>query len=112
MMMMMVLKGQLYVLGRRVPSVWTKLLVLLTLSPVIKYIFKFSLLKKTFPSIWKELAVLPVIKKRNRAVVTNCRPILIINYSSKVFGTVIHDQLSFHFNYHTGDFLVYILYVY
>jgi len=62
--------------------------------PVLKHIFNLSLSNGVFPSLWKEAAVVPIFKKGSSALVTNYRPISLLNNFSKVFEIIIHDQLS------------------
>jgi hypothetical protein len=47
----------------------------------------------------KQAAVVPIFKKGNKALVVNYRPIWILNNFSKIFESIIHDHLSFHFRF-------------
>jgi hypothetical protein len=51
-----------------------------------------------FPSLWKEVTVVPIFKKGGSALVTNYRPIWLLNNFSKVFEIIIHDQFSYYLN--------------
>jgi hypothetical protein len=63
----------------------------------LKFIFNLSLSQNTFPSSWKQGAVVPVLKKCKHSFDGNCRHIAISNYSS-VFEIIIHDHVS-HFSF-------------
>lgn len=67
-------------------------------SPLLSHIFNIVFLQEKFPSLWKQAAVLPVSKNTNSALITNCKPIIILNNFSKNFEGIIHDQLSFILN--------------
>jgi hypothetical protein len=64
------------------------------LVPVLKHIFNLSLSQQYFPALWKQAAVVPILKKGNSAFVNNYRPISILNNFSKLFEFVIHDHAS------------------
>jgi hypothetical protein len=55
--------------------------------PLLAYIFNLSGSSETLPSLWKEIAVVPVFKKDSSAMVSNYRPmcIYILNNLSKIF---------------------------
>jgi hypothetical protein len=59
-------------------------------TPLLLHIFNLSLLTIKLPSLWKQVAVVPIFKKRNR-------PISILNNFSKIFESIINDDLSFNF---------------
>jgi hypothetical protein len=63
-------------------------------APLLRHIFNTSLLKGKFPTLWKQVAVVPIFKKGNSILVTNYRPITILNNFSKFFESIIHLQLS------------------
>jgi hypothetical protein len=67
--------------------------------PLLRHNFNLSLPTGKFPSLWKQAAVFPIFKKGNRALVVNCGPISILNNFSKIFESIIHDQLSLHFRF-------------
>jgi hypothetical protein len=50
-----------------------------------------------FPSLWRDAAVVLIFKKGRSALVTNCRPISLLNNFFEVFKIIIHDQLSHYF---------------
>jgi hypothetical protein len=62
--------------------------------PVLKHIFDLGLYQQYFPTIWKQVVIVPVFKKGNTASVSNYRPISICNNFSKLFELVIHDRVS------------------
>jgi hypothetical protein len=66
-------------------------------TPLLHYIFNLSLLTGSFPRLWKKAAVVPIFKKGNSALVTNYRPISILNNFSKILESIVHDHLSFNF---------------
>jgi hypothetical protein len=47
--------------------------------PLLRHIFNLSLSIGKFPSSWKQVAVVPILKKGNRALVVNYRSISILN---------------------------------
>jgi hypothetical protein len=53
-------------------------------TPLLSHIFSLSLLTGKFLSLWKQVAVVPIFKKGNKALVVNYRPISILN-SQKFF---------------------------
>jgi hypothetical protein len=65
----------------------------------LRHIFNLSLSTGKFPSLWKQAAVIPIFEKGNRALLVNYRPISILNNFSKIFESIIHDHLSFHFKF-------------
>jgi hypothetical protein len=66
-------------------------------TPLLRHIFNLSLLTGKFPSLWKQVAIVPIFKKDTKALVGNYRPILILNNFSKIAESIIHDHLSFYF---------------
>jgi hypothetical protein len=54
-------------------------------TPLLHHIFNLSLLTGSFPGLWKQAAVVPIFKKGNSALVTNYRPIYLLNNFSKIF---------------------------
>ena len=59
----------------------------------------FNLIIKTssFPAIWKEAMVTPVLKKGDSPLIENYRPISILCNFSKMFESVIYKQIYFSF---------------
>jgi hypothetical protein len=53
-------------------------------TPLSTHIFNLSVSSATFPSLWKQTAVVPGSKKGNNTSVQNYRPISILNIFSKV----------------------------
>jgi hypothetical protein len=68
-------------------------------NPPLSNDFNIILLEGKFPILWKKAAVVPVVKKSNSALITNYRPIKILNIFSKIVESTIHDQLSFYFKF-------------
>jgi hypothetical protein len=56
--------------------------------------FNLSVTSATFPSLWKQTAVVPVFKKGDSTNVNNYRPISILNNFSKIFEFIVHNHLS------------------
>lgn len=52
---------------------------------VLKHIFNLSLSQQYFPTLWKEAAIVPVLKKSKRTSVSNYRPISLLNNFSNIF---------------------------
>jgi hypothetical protein len=68
-------------------------------TPLLSYIFNLSLTIVTFPSLWKQTAVVPVFKKRNSTNVSNYRPVYILNNFSEIFEFIVYDHLHNFFKY-------------
>jgi hypothetical protein len=68
-------------------------------TPLLTYIFNLSLTSVTFPSLWKQTAVVPVFKKGSSTIVSNYIPISILNNFSKIFEFIIYDHLYNLFKY-------------
>lgn len=64
-----------------------------TLAYPIYLLFHKSLKQGTFPSEWKKSYIIPIHKKGSKAVITNYRPISIINTIAKVFEKVVYDGI-------------------
>jgi hypothetical protein len=60
--------------------------------PILRHIFNLSLTQQYFPAAWKEAAVVPVFKRGNHAVMSNYRPISILNNYSKLFEFVVYNH--------------------
>ena len=73
-----------------------ELLKLITndISKCITVIINQSLTSGIFPNSLKIAKVTPIFKKENNKLITNYRPISVLPVISKVFETVIHEQLS------------------
>jgi hypothetical protein len=65
-----------------------------TFFSILGYIFNLSLTQQCFPAARKEAASAPVFKRRNHAVVSNYRPIYILNDFSKLLPFIIHEHVS------------------
>jgi hypothetical protein len=53
--------------------------------PVLKHIFDLSLSQQHFPILWKQAAIVPVLKEGNSAAVNNYRPISFLRNFPKLF---------------------------
>ncbi|XP_063900731.1 uncharacterized protein LOC135120358 [Zophobas morio] len=47
----------------------------------------------TFPSIWKQARICPILKKGNPAQISNYRPIAIINNFAKIFEMILYKHI-------------------
>jgi hypothetical protein len=63
------------------------------LIPLLTFNFNLSVTSGTFPSLWKQTAVVPVLKKGDSTTVSNYRPIYILNNFSKIFEFTIYNHL-------------------
>ena len=77
----------------------SELLRLITndISKCITVIINQSLTSGIFPNSLKIAKVTPIFKKENNKLITNYRPISVLPVISKIFETVIHEQLSEYF---------------
>ena len=55
-----------------------------------------------FPNSLKIAKVTIIFKKENSKLITNYRPISVLHVISKIFETVIHEQLSEYFILNNG----------
>ena len=60
----------------------------------LHHLFKTSLLYSTFPSQWKIHRITPIFKSGDKTVVSNYRPISLLCTVSKVFESLVFDQVS------------------
>ena len=77
----------------------SELLKLITndISKCITVIINQSLTSGIFPNSLKIAKVTPIFKKENSKLITNYRPISVLPVISKIFKSVIHEQLSEYF---------------
>jgi hypothetical protein len=66
-------------------------------TPLLRLIFNLSTLTEKFLSLLKQEPVVPIFKKGSSALITNYRPISILNNSFEIFESLIHGFLSFSF---------------
>jgi hypothetical protein len=64
--------------------------------PVLKFIFNVGLSQRSFPTLWKQAALVPVFIKGNGALASNYRLISILSTFSKRFEFVIHEHVSYY----------------
>ena len=67
------------------------------ISKCITVIINQSLTSGIFSNLLKIAKVPPIFKKENNKLITNYRPISVLPVISKIFETVIHEQLSEYF---------------
>jgi hypothetical protein len=60
-------------------------------APLLRHIF--NIVK--VPTLWMQAAVGPIFKKGNSTLVTNYRPITILNNVSKMFESIIRDNFFY-----------------
>jgi hypothetical protein len=75
-----------------IPAFFVKDCASVLLQPM-SVLFNLCIKTGTFPEIWKISKILPTHKAKDRSVIENYRPILIINNFSKIFESLIFDQL-------------------
>jgi hypothetical protein len=59
--------------------------------PILKHIFNLGLFQQYFPTLWKQAAIVPVIKKGKSTSVSNYRPISLLNNFSKIFNMDLRE---------------------
>ena len=86
----------------------SELLKLITndISKCITVIINQSLTFGIFPNSLKIAKVTPIFKKENNKLITNYRPISVLPVISKIFETVIHEQLRARILQHGGTFQI------
>jgi hypothetical protein len=62
--------------------------------PILKHIFNLSLSQHYFPSLWKQAAIVPVLKKGKSTSVSNYTPISLLSNFSKIFEFIVHEHVS------------------
>jgi hypothetical protein len=62
--------------------------------PVLKHNFNLSLSQQYFPTLWKQAAIIPVLKKGKSTSASNYRPITLLCNFSKIFEMVINGHVS------------------
>ena len=67
------------------------------MSAVLNVLFKNIKRARKIPQTWKIAAVAPIHKKGERKIVSNYRPISLLNIDSKVFEAVMYKPLYEHF---------------
>ena len=73
------------------------------IAPVLTRIYNFSLATSTYPDQWKIANVTPIHKKEEKHIVSNYRPISLLDIAGKVFERCVHNEI---FNYlQTKNFL-------
>ncbi len=64
-----------------------------TLTKLVNYAFR----NNRFPDDMKRAEISPIFKKNDDMLKDNCRPISILSIFSKVFETIVADQLMEYF---------------
>jgi hypothetical protein len=60
---------------------------------LLTYVFSLSVASETFPSLWKQTAVVPVFKKGSSTMISNYISVLTFNSFSKIFEFIVCDHL-------------------
>lgn len=71
---------------------------LMTLVPVLKYVFNLSIKNGLFPSELKKAVVVPIFKSSDSKLMNNYRPISLLSSVAKVFETLVKNQLVDYFS--------------
>lgn len=66
------------------------------LSIPLAIIFNSSLAAGEYPDIWKRARIVPIYKSGAKELITNYRPISILNVASKVFESLVYEILYSH----------------
>jgi len=59
----------------------------------LAFLFNLSVNQGIFPNCYKIAKVIPLYKKESREIISNYRPISLLNTGSKIFERIIHDRL-------------------
>lgn len=62
--------------------------------PFIHHLFNTIISTSKFPSQWKRVKVIPILKKRGNTDIMNLRPISLLSVLSKAFEKIVKDQIS------------------
>ena len=69
------------------------------LTPCLGKLFRLCLSSNTFPSSWKYALIQPVLKKSDRSLLSNYRPIALISNVSKILESIIEKILEYFSTY-------------
>ena len=96
---MRIIKNTKISTSKALDGISSELLKLITndVSKCITVIINQSLTSGIFPHSLNNAKVTPIFKKENNKLITNYRPISVLPVISKIFETVIHEQLSEYF---------------
>jgi hypothetical protein len=75
------------------------MMMMMMMMMMIIIIISLSLSQRYFPILWKQAAIVPVLKKGKITSLNNCRPISFLSSFSKIFEFVIHDHVSHYLKY-------------
>lgn len=59
----------------------------------LQYLFNLILSTSTYPKIWKQTRVHPVLKKGDPTLLNNYRPISLVSNFAKIFDAVLYEQI-------------------
>ena len=68
------------------------------MSKPLHLIFRNRIETESFPKEWKKANIIPVHKKGDKQLITNCRPVLLLPICGKVFEKIIFNSLFIHLN--------------
>ena len=66
------------------------------LNSTILKIYDKTIENSTYPEILKTTILLPIFKKGNRSDISNYRPIALLNWLSKTYENILHNQLNYY----------------
>ena len=70
------------------------------MTDVLYLVFKNIKRLRKIPEQWKIASVTPIYKKGDRSLVTNCRPVSLLNIDSKIFEKCMYEPLYEFFEKH------------
>ena len=70
------------------------------MTDVLYLVFKNKKRLRKIPRQWKTASVTPINKQGNRRLVTNYRPVSLLNIDGKVFEKCMYETLYEHFEKH------------
>jgi len=68
------------------------------LAPLLSNVISESVLDGVFPNNLKIAKVVPIFKSGDSEIPTNCRPISVLTYFSKIFEKVLYGRLNAYFS--------------
>ena len=69
-----------------------------SMSKPLHLIFRNRIETESFPKEWKKANIIPVYKKGDKQLITNCRPVLLLPICGKVFEKIIFNSRFIHLN--------------
>ena len=72
---------------------WVIKLVASDILPALTHIINLSILQSTFPNMWKQAKVVPLLKKGDPLTPKNYRPVALLPIFSKILERIVFNQL-------------------